>query len=66
LNLAQSDLIVSDDAKSLTLRILNGVMRIPEIVAALQGAGFHLVGMRMRQNTLEDVFIQLTGRGLRE
>ena len=66
LNLDRSDLVASDGAKSVTLRMLNGVMKLPEIVATLKEAGFYPAGMRMRQNTLEDVFIQLTGRRLRE
>ena len=66
LDVAESDLIVSDDAKTVTLRVLNGVTKLPEIVSAFQQVGRSPVGMRMRQNTLEDVFIQLTGRRLRE
>jgi hypothetical protein len=34
--------------------------------AAIRDRGLHIVHLRVRERTLEDVFIQLTGRGLRE
>jgi len=39
---------------------------LPVILEALAGAGLQPGETRVRQNTLEDVFIQLTGRRLRE
>ena len=48
------------------LRALNAVGRLPLILAALTKAGFQPAGVNLRANTLEDVFIQLTGRRLRE
>jgi ABC-2 type transport system ATP-binding protein len=50
----------------LTVQALNIVNRLPEIIAALNQAGFHGRDVRLRAATLEDVFIQLTGRRLRE
>jgi ABC-2 type transport system ATP-binding protein len=51
---------------SLTLRALDLVNLLPNILAALDLAGIHPGEVRLRANSLEDVFIQLTGRKLRE
>lgn len=40
--------------------------RVPEVVQALERAGAHVIDLRYRGATLEDVFIQVTGRRLRE
>lgn len=58
----------------LTVRALNAVGALPAILEALGAAGPTLSSgravqpsdVRVRENTLEDVFIQLTGRRLRE
>jgi ABC-2 type transport system ATP-binding protein len=50
----------------LTMRALDLVNLLPAILAALSAAGFHPGEVRLRANSLEDVFIQLTGRKLRE
>jgi len=39
---------------------------LPEILGVIRDRGLKLVNLRLRQKTLEDVFIHLTGRGLRE
>ncbi len=39
---------------------------LPEILGLLKDRGLKLENIRVRKVTLEDVFIQLTGRGLRE
>jgi ABC-2 type transport system ATP-binding protein len=39
---------------------------IPEVLAAIRDRGWRLAHLRTRPRTLEDVFIRLTGRGLRE
>jgi ABC-2 type transport system ATP-binding protein len=49
-----------------TVRALNAVSMLPAILEAMAGAGLQPGETRVRQNTLEDVFIQLTGRRLRE
>jgi ABC-2 type transport system ATP-binding protein len=49
-----------------TVRALNAVSMLPVILETLAGAGLLPGETRVRQNTLEDVFIQLTGRRLRE
>jgi len=51
---------------TLSVRALNAVGKLPAILAALESADAPPGEVRVRENTLEDVFIQLTGRGLRE
>jgi ABC-2 type transport system ATP-binding protein len=56
-----------DTARSLlTVRALNAVGTLPAILQALQAQGLQPGEVRVRENTLEDVFIQLTGRRLRQ
>ena len=50
----------------LSVRMLNAVSRLPDLMDRIGRAGAHAVEMRIRENTLEDVFLQLTGRRLRE
>jgi ABC-2 type transport system ATP-binding protein len=50
----------------LTIRTLDAVNLLPQILVTLKTKGFKIGEVRLRQNTLEDVFIQLTGRSLRE
>ena len=50
----------------LTLRAHNLVGQLPVLLEALSAAGIRPDELRLRQNSLEDVFIQLTGRKLRE
>ncbi len=49
-----------------TLRALNLVNLLPAILEALRAADIFPGEVRLRANTLEDVFIQLTGRKLRD
>ncbi len=53
-------------SNTLTVRALNSVRLLPAILEALASAGVRPGETRLRQNTLEDVFLQLTGRRLRE
>ncbi len=50
----------------LTVRALNGVGHLPVVLNTLEAAGLQAGDVRLRENTLEDVFIELTGRRLRE
>lgn len=50
----------------LTIRVHNAVAKLPGILHLLEAAGYKPRDIRLRENTLEDVFIQLTGRRLRE
>lgn len=60
----QVDLSLAHGA--LTLRALDLVNLLPAILEALSAAGIRPGEVRLRANSLEDVFIQLTGRKLRE
>jgi ABC-2 type transport system ATP-binding protein len=57
---------VSFAHQTLTVRAHSVVGLLPAILEALAGAGLEFAEVRLRENSLEDVFIQLTGRSLRE
>ena len=54
------------ETQLLKIRALNAVGNLAEILEALRHAGFKPGEVNIHANTLEDVFIQLTGRRLRE
>jgi ABC-2 type transport system ATP-binding protein len=54
------------DGDVLFVRMLNAVGQLPELMEMIRRAGGRASEMRIRENTLEDVFLQLTGRRLRE
>jgi ABC-2 type transport system ATP-binding protein len=54
------------DTSTLTVRALNAVGKLASILDALEKSGVQAGEVRVRENTLEDVFIQLTGRRLRQ
>jgi ABC-2 type transport system ATP-binding protein len=56
---------VGVEGRLIRLRALNAVRLLPAILSALDSGGLQAVEVRIRENTLEDVFIQLTGKGLR-
>ena len=58
------DIHLSED--SLLFRERNAIELIPRITACLQEGSIAISEIKMRANTLEDVFIQLTGKRLRE
>nr|WP_319374555.1 ATP-binding cassette domain-containing protein [uncultured Methanobacterium sp.] len=51
---------------SLNVRAMDAVGKLPKIIDAVEKVGCHVLDLSVRQNTLEDVFIDLTGTGLRE
>lgn len=51
---------------TLQIRSRNAMKTLPEIARVLKEQQFLMKGFHLRENTLEDVFINLTGRGLRE
>jgi ABC-2 type transport system ATP-binding protein len=61
---AGSEVSISGDM--LTVHALNAVKLLPAILESLTAAGIHCSDVSLRQNSLEDAFIQLTGRRLRE
>jgi ABC-2 type transport system ATP-binding protein len=48
------------------VRALNAPSKLPELIGLIEGAGGSVCDVTIRGNTLEDVFIYLTGRALRE
>lgn len=57
---------VAIDGSTVVLRGLDLARQFPLIVERVQKAGVEIQDVKYRGNTLEDVFIALTGRGLRE
>lgn len=57
---------VSAADQPLTVRGRGTIERLPDLLQALRAAGVQTSDVRMRANTLEDVFLSLTGRRLRE
>ncbi len=51
--------------RRVTVRALNAVGKLAAIIEILEQQNLPVGEMRLRENTLEDVFIQLTGRRLR-
>jgi len=57
--------VVEVDGK-INLRAFNAVSKLPKIVGELEKSNIQIDDLSVRQNTLEDVFIEITGTGLRE
>ena len=50
----------------ITLNLLNATSKLPELIKIIELNDSNLIDIKMRQNTLEDVFIELTGKELVE
>jgi len=50
----------------INLRALNAVGKLPEIMSEVQNMNIEIADLSLHPNTLEDVFIELTGTRLRE
>jgi hypothetical protein len=61
----KGEAVVSAANGALHVRARNAVALLPGIVENLEAAGVSFGEVRLRENTLEDVFIHLTGRRLR-
>lgn len=59
-------LSVVDVGGIINLRALDAVSKLPKIMEEIGSKGVQISDLSMRQNTLEDVFIELTGSSLRE
>ena len=57
---------INDASGKITIRALNAVNLLPEIIERVDAIRTRVADISIRENTLEDVFIYLTGRGLRE
>jgi ABC-2 type transport system ATP-binding protein len=65
-NLQNMVKIGSTSDRMLTLRSQNIIAKLPDIIDFVQLAGGEVGEVHLRENTLEDVFIALTGRRLRQ
>jgi ABC-2 type transport system ATP-binding protein len=64
---AEKDVISVVEIKGrINIRALNAVAKLPMMMQTLERLDVHVEDISVRQNTLEDVFIDLTGTGLRE
>jgi ABC-2 type transport system ATP-binding protein len=63
---AETGAEVGLDAGTVSVRLRRGGVRLPVLLAALEAGGFAVESLQSRPATLEDVFLQLTGRSLRE
>ncbi len=64
---AEKDVISVVEVKGrINIRALNAVAKLPMMMQALERLDVRVEDISVRQNTLEDVFIDLTGTGLRE
>ena len=50
----------------INIRALNAVAKLPMMMQTVERLDVQVADISVRQNTLEDVFIDLTGTGLRE
>jgi ABC-2 type transport system ATP-binding protein len=60
------EITLEGSGQLLQLRLLDAANHLPAILDGLRTAGFQTGEISLRSNSLEDVFIQLTGRRLRE
>ena len=64
---AMSDVeLVTSDEEHLVLSVAGGTRRLPELFACVQGSGGEVRETTMTQPSLESLFIQMTGKELRE
>ena len=61
-----SDILYDPSGHLVQVRALDAVGKLSQMIEALAKAGLQPGEVAVRANTLEDVFIQLTGRKLRE
>jgi len=57
---------VSEISGRIVVRALDVASKFPEIFTSLKSIDADVLDVSLRRNSLEDVFITLTGRGLRE
>jgi ABC-2 type transport system ATP-binding protein len=58
--------IIQESGGALVIAAADGAHAMPRIIERLEGAGVKITAMSIERTSLEDVFIQFTGRGLRE
>jgi ABC-2 type transport system ATP-binding protein len=57
---------VNEIKGKVNVRALDAVSKLPGMIRSIEEMGINIVDTSIRRNTLEDVFIHLTGRVLRE
>ncbi|MCW4355618.1 ATP-binding cassette domain-containing protein [Hoyosella sp. YIM 151337] len=57
---------VTADGAVLSLRVGHGDLALPDLVRALDAAGVRMTSTQVRRPSLDDVFLKLTGRSLRD
>jgi len=57
---------LATEGATVRLRVPDGGRAIPSLLRELDAAGLDLAGVEVRRPSLDDVFLQLTGRSLRE
>jgi ABC-2 type transport system ATP-binding protein len=57
---------VAGEGCAVSLRVRNGPAALPELLRALETNGVHVAAAELKRPTLDDVFLALTGRSLRE
>ncbi len=65
-HLRETKYILSDAGRTLSLQTDEPAAAIVELVKWIDGCGLKLVDIHLKRPTLEDVFIELTGKKLRE
>ncbi len=59
------DLVVEKNEQFIIVKTLNAIAKIPEILNAIEDEGFTAVDVKLTKQSLETVFISLTGKELR-
>ncbi|MCK9423221.1 MAG: ABC transporter ATP-binding protein [Bacteroidales bacterium] len=65
-NIAMLSMNVKINAESVLIKHLNIIEQLPAIKHLAENSGLIISEIKLRENTLEDVFIHLTGRTLRQ
>ncbi len=58
--------IVSDDRRQISVTSSRPAQTLVELISWIDGQGIELYDVHLKRPTLEDVFIELTGKRLRE
>ena len=62
---SEKDLEVEKNEQIIIVKTLNAISKIPEILNTVENEGFSVVNVKITKQSLETVFISLTGKELR-
>ena len=62
---SEKDLVVEKKDQIMIVKTLNAISKIPEILNAIEDEGFTVLDVKITKQSLETVFISLTGKELR-